>query len=144
MRELEEKNRSAIKKKDYEDNSFPNKEVLDFPDRKLPLRNKFTDYVNQPIKKEDEKFVDELQYNQGDKDLEPYFAPLARNAGGNIPSPDLTILKQAHKKGILNVTGVRLFSALICDNWKLREAAVKAWLEFIENPLVMNHINLIT
>jgi hypothetical protein len=140
MIELEEKNRSAIKKKDDEDNAFPKKEAFDFPERKLPARNKFTEYVNQPIKKEEDRFVDELQYNQGDKDLEPYFAPLARNAGGHIPPPDLTILKQAHRKGVLNVTGVRLFSALISDNWKLREAAVKAWLEFIENPLVLHII----
>ena len=99
------------------------------------------EYVPQVIKKKEEEFLDELQYNQGDKDLEPYFAPLARNAGGHIPSPDLSKLRKALRSGFLTVTGVRLYSALICDNWKMREAAVKAFLEFIENPLIPRYIN---
>jgi hypothetical protein len=97
---------------------------------------KIVEYVPQKLKKNENEFMDELQYNQGDKDLEPYFAPLARNAGGNIPSPDISKLRRALRQGILTVTGVRLYSAIICDNWKLREAAVKAFLEFVENPLV--------
>ncbi len=138
MKELEEKNKMALQKiKDDEENK-QKQEPIKFPERKLERNTRSTnvDYVNQKIKKQEDKFVDELQYNQGDKDLEPYFAPLARNAGGNIPAPDLNLLKQALRKGILSVTGVRLFSALISENWKMREAAVKAWLEYIENPLV--------
>ena len=37
--------------------------------------------------------------------------------------------------GMLTCTGVRLYSALIGDDWKMRDAAVRAFLEFIENPL---------
>lgn len=81
-------------------------------------------------------YSDELQYNRGDKDLEPFFAPLARNAGGNIQAPDISKLRKALRQGILTVTGVRLYSGLIGDDWKMREAAVKAFLEYIENGLV--------
>jgi centrosomal protein CEP104 len=97
---------------------------------------KFVEYVPQKNKKKEEEFSDELQYNQGDRDLEPYFASLARSAGGNIPPPDLAKLRKALRQGFLTVSGVRLYSALICENWKLREAAVKGFLDFIENPLI--------
>lgn len=108
----------------------------------LPVGGKkFVEYIPQKIKKKEEEFSDELQYNQGDRDLEPYFAPLARSAGGNIPPPDLGKLRKALRQGFLTVSGVRLYSALICENWKLREAAVKGFLEFIENPLISRYQN---
>jgi centrosomal protein CEP104 len=95
-----------------------------------------------PIKKKAEKeFIDELKYNQGDKDLEPYFGPLARAAGGKIPMIENNILRRALREGVLNVSGVRLFSSLLSDDWKMREAAVKAFLEFIENPLIPRYEN---
>ena len=62
---------------------------------------------------------------------------MARNAGGNIPIVDINKLRRALRQGVLTVTGVRLYSSLIGDDWKMREAAVKAFLEFIENPLVI-------
>ncbi len=99
-------------------------------------KTKYVEYVPQKKKEEKVIYNDELQYNQGDRDLEPYFVPLARNAGGNIQTPDISKLRKALRQGILTVTGVRLYSALIGDDWKMREAAVKAFLEFIENPLV--------
>ncbi len=102
---------------------------------------KFVEYVDQRPQKKREEFSDELQYNQGDRDLEPYFAPLARDAGGNIPTPDISKLRKALRAGILTCTGVRLYSALISDHWKMREAAVKALLEFIENPLLPRYFN---
>jgi centrosomal protein CEP104 len=77
-----------------------------------------------------------LKYNQGDKDLEPYFGPLARNAGGKIPAIDINKLRRAQRQGVLNVSGVRLYSSLMGEDWKMREAAVKGFLEFIENPLI--------
>jgi hypothetical protein len=81
--------------------------------------------------------TDELKYNQGDRDLEPYFGNLARSAGGNIPMVDINKLRRALRQGVLTVTGARLYSSLIGEDWKMREAAVKAFLEFIENPLVI-------
>lgn len=104
-------------------------------------KKRFVEYIPQNIKKKEDGFVDELQRNKGDEDLEPYFVPLAIQAGGNIPSPDISKLRKALKQGILTVTGVRLYSALICDNWNMREAAVKAFLEFIENPLIPRYFN---
>ena len=100
-------------------------------------RNKFdeSEYINPKEKEKKEQFLDELQYNQGDKDLEPFFVPRAKNAGGNIQSPDINKLRRALRMGMLTCTGVRLYSALIGDDWKMREAAVRAFLEFIENPL---------
>ena len=105
-------------------------------------RNKFdeSEYVNPREKEKKEQFLDELQYNQGDKDLEPYFVPRAKNAGGNIQSPDINKLRRALRMGMLTCTGVRLYSALIGDDWKMREAAVRAFLEFIENPLPTRYL----
>jgi hypothetical protein len=105
-------------------------------------KNKFdeTEYVNPREKQKKEQFLDELQYNQGDKDLEPFFVPRAKNAGGNIQSPDINKLRRALRMGMLTCTGVRLYSALIGDDWKMREAAVRAFLEFIENPLPSRYL----
>ena len=105
-------------------------------------RNKFdeSEYVNPREKEKKEQFLDELQYNQGDKDLEPYFVPRAKSAGGNIQSPDINKLRRALRMGMLTCTGVRLYSALIGDDWKMREAAVRAFLEFIENPLPTRYL----
>ena len=94
-----------------------------------------TEYVRPKEQEKRDQFLDELQYNQGDKDLEPYFVPRAKNAGDNIQSPDINKLLRALIMGMLICTGVRLYSALIGDDWKMREAAVRAFLEFIENPL---------
>ena len=94
-----------------------------------------TEYINPREKEKKEQFLDELQYNQGDKDLEPFFVPRAKNAGSNIQSPDINKLRRALRMGMLTCTGVRLYSALIGDDWKMREAAVRAFLDFIENPL---------
>lgn len=125
QREIEEKNKKEI-----------NYDVEKKPQKQIGNHKKFNEYVSQRNKKEERGLDNDLEYNQGDKDLHPYFAPLARNAGGKIPTPDKSRLERAKRQGILTVTGVRLYSSLIGDDWKMREAAVKAFLEFIENPLV--------
>ena len=110
----------------------------------LPTRirhGKFDDYVSQNEITKKEQFMDELQYNQGDKDLEPFFVPRARNAGGIVPTPDINKLRRALRQGVLTVTGVRLYSSLIGDDWKMREAAVRAFLDYIENPLNARYLN---
>lgn len=99
-----------------------------------------SEYVTNKEKLKKEQYLDELQYNQGDKDLEPYFVPRAKNAGGNIQSPDINKLRRALRMGMLTCTGVRLYSALIGDDWKMRDAAVRAFLEFIENPLPSRYL----
>ena len=123
-----------------------NVQVTDYDNKpRAPARGggqvKFVEYVSQKEKVKKEEFLDELQYNQGDKDLEPYFVPRAKAAGGIIPTPDINKLRRAHRQGILTVMGVRLFSALIGDDWKMREAAVRAFLDYIENPLLPRYIN---
>ena len=37
---------------------------------------------------------------------------------------------------VLNVAGVRLFSAMLSSDWTLREAAILAFLDFMKNPLL--------
>ncbi len=37
-----------------------------------------SEYISPKEKEKREQFLDELQYNQGDKDLEPFFVPLAK------------------------------------------------------------------
>jgi hypothetical protein len=77
-----------------------------------------------------------LKYNQGDKDLEPYFGPLVLNIKGKVPEIDINLLRRAQNQKVLQVTGIRLYSSLVGDDWKMREAAVKAFLEFLQNPIV--------
>ena len=157
LREREEKERLANKKiqedeqeieeikktigKD-KDNNHPSNRVVRFRDGPSDSKFKYSDqYVSQKEIQKKEEFVDELQYNQGDKDLEPFFNPRANAAGGIIPAPDINKLRRAQRQGILNVMGVRLFSSLIGSDWKMREAAVRAFLEYIENPLLPRYIN---
>ena len=108
-------------------------------------RRRNDEYINQDISQKElikkEQFMDELDYNQGDKDLEPFFVPRAKNAGGVIPPPDINKLRRALRQGVLTVTGVRLYSSLIGDDWKMREAAVRAFLDYIQNPLLPRYIN---
>lgn len=131
LKENEEKKEPIVEP--YDDNKYKN--------RRTEGRVKYVEYVSQKEKKKKEEFLDELQYNQGDKDLEPFFVPRAKLAGGIIPTPDINKLRRAHRQGILTVMGVRLFSALIGDDWKMREAAVRAFLDYIENPLLPRYIN---
>jgi hypothetical protein len=127
QRELDEKNRRL---------QDSNKLV-----KVIDKSKKFVEYVDQKKKPVVEEYKDELQYNQGDRDLEPYFAPLARHAGGKIPDIGADKLRRALRQGVLTVTGVRLYSSLLGEDWKMREAAVKAFLEYIQNPLIPRYYN---
>ena len=159
-RELEERERRLKERED----ALNNRKIAPIPEPIQPLenlntnihkevfhnssivtskkRNKYDEleYIRPKEQEKREQFLDELQYNQGDKDLEPYFVPRAKNAGGNIQSPDINKLRRALRMGMLTCTGVRLYSALIGDDWKMREAAVRAFLEFIENPLPSRYL----
>ena len=75
-------------------------------------------------------------YNEGDLDLEGYLRPRLNEAGGQMKIANIDILKRADVKKILNVVGVRLWSSLFSGDWRHREAAVRAFLEFIEAPLI--------
>ena len=78
---------------------------------------------------------DPYEYNEGDIDLEVYLRPKLNEAGGQLKIANMDILKRADNKKILMVVGVRLWSCLFSDNWRHREAAVRAFLEFLEAPL---------
>jgi centrosomal protein CEP104 len=138
---LEREKYDKIKEPEINTNINNNKPIFHstLPTRKR--RGKFDDYVSQNEITKKEQFMDELQYNQGDKDLEPFFVPRARNAGGIVPTPDINKLRRALRQGVLTVTGVRLYSSLIGDDWKMREAAVRAFLDYIENPLNSRYLN---
>lgn len=46
-------------------------------------------------------------------------------------------LKRAFSRGVLTVTGARLWNALHSETWRHREAAVSAFLEYAgQDPLV--------
>ena len=100
-------------------------------------RSKYDETEKKKTKEEEmeEQFLYKFQYNQGDKDLEPYFVPRVKKIGGNIKLPELNDLRGALRNDILPCTGIKLYSALLGDDWKMREAAVTAFIEFIENPL---------
>jgi centrosomal protein CEP104 len=146
-RERLEREKSINSNKNINTNTDNSQFSNNVPTNRRDRRTRTDDYINQDIKlikkeiDKTEKFMDELDYNQGDKDLEPYFIPRAKDAGGKIPPPDINKLRRAHRQGVLTVTGVRLYSALIGDDWKMREAAVKAFLEYIQNPLLPRFID---
>ena len=100
-------------------------------------RSKYDETEKERTKEEEmeEQFLYKFQYNQGDKDLEPYFVPKIKKLGGNIKILDVNDLRRAFRIGILTCTGIKLYSALLGDDWRMREAAVTAFIEFIENPL---------
>ncbi|MCQ2820067.1 MAG: hypothetical protein MJ252_22600 [archaeon] len=136
----EEKRREEEERRRREEEQRRINEANKHSQQAYTKKTKFSEYVSQDNSFQKKDIVDELQYNQGDKDLEPFFVPRAKAAGGIIPSPDINKLRRAHRQGILTVTGVRLFSALIGEDWKMREAAVRAFLDYIENPLLPRYV----
>lgn len=122
-RAVDQENKKKVAYTQYQDNS------------------KFVDYVIKEPKQKKNEFTDELSYNQGDKDLEPYFNPRARNAKSKIPPPDKTKLEKLGRMNILKVAGVRLFSAMMASDWTLREAAILAFKDFLKDPLLPRYFN---
>jgi centrosomal protein CEP104 len=102
--------------------------------KKSPIQTK-----KKIIKETEEKNTvsdDPYTYNEGDIDLETYLKPRLNEVGGKLITAHIDLLKRADVKKILRVVGVRLWSCLYSDNWRHREAAVQAFLEFIEAPLI--------
>lgn len=106
------------------------------PIRKSPVRAK--------SKKEEVKEVkpdDPYEHNEGDNDLEAYLRPKLMEAGGAVKSAEYDILRHADQRKVLRTVGAKLWSALHSENWRHREAAVKALLEFLEAPLLPKYEN---
>jgi centrosomal protein CEP104 len=84
---------------------------------------------------------DPYEYNEGDGDLEPYLRPRIAEAGGQVKIVDIETLRRADQRRVLRVCGVRFWSAIFGDNWRHREAAIRALFEFMEAPLLPKYVN---
>lgn len=84
---------------------------------------------------------DPLEYNEGDDDIDPYLNPKLIEAGGKVVDLENSVLKRALHSGTLLVTGVKLWSALHSESWRHRDAAARAFLEYIQAPMKPKYIN---
>mmetsp|Transcript_30234 Transcript_30234/g.34616 ORF Transcript_30234/g.34616 Transcript_30234/m.34616 type:complete len:441 (+) Transcript_30234:175-1497(+) len=83
---------------------------------------------------------DPLEYNEGDDDIDPYLTPKLIEAGGKVIDLENSVLKRALTSGTLLVTGVKLWSALHSESWRHRDAASRAFLEYLQAPLKPKYI----
>lgn len=142
QRELEEKERQRILEEERERMRLKEK-----PD---PWKDKAPGYSSPIVikkkraKKEKEeeniktKFINPFNYNEGDVDLELYFKPLLAGIGEKLGECNVEILRRLWHKGYLTIFGARIWNAINSENWRHREAAAQAVLNFIEMPLVIN------
>ena len=98
---------------------------------------------NKKKKKEEKKeevintgFNNPFAWNEGDVDLELYFKPLLAHAGEKLKDIPLEVLRRLQHLGYLNVFGAQLWTAAYSENWRIREAAAQAVLNFLEMPIV--------
>lgn len=70
--------------------------------------------------------------NEGDVDLDPFLKPLLNAAGGNLQNLELESLRRAQSDGTLSVVGVKLWTAMLSDTWRHREAAAEALSHFLQ------------
>jgi len=89
----------------------------------------------------DINFKNPLAFNEGDIDLEMYLKPLLANAGEKVPEVSSEILRRLYHLGYLQVFGSKCWCAIYSDNWRHREAAAQAVLNFIEMPLPEKYLN---
>ena len=63
-----------------------------------------------------------------------YFDPLIKKSNssevGNL-AKDLGNFKRAESDATIKVTGVKVWNSLHSENWRIREAAITAFLNFI-------------
>lgn len=83
---------------------------------------------------------DPLEFNDGDLDLEPYLKHLLNSVGGNIEKLGLEALRRALSDGTLLVVGVKLWTALHSENFRHRESAAQAFLDYVNSPLKNKYI----
>ena len=94
-------------------------------------------HCSKPEKEEDfDVFKNPLNFNEGDVDLDIYFKPLFANIGDKSCDHNVELLRRLFNMGYLTVFGARVWCAIYCDNWRHREAAAQAVLNFLEMPLV--------
>lgn len=102
--------------------------------------SKYVSYIKSDVNSKKNE-VSEDYYNQGDKDLEPYLNPFARKAKTKLEIADKTSIEKLKRLQVLNIAGVRLFSAMLSLDWTLREAAILAFHEFLKSPLLPRYNN---
>ena len=139
QRELEEKERQRILQEERDRLRLTGKEAFN---DKVPGYSSPVVIKKRKIKKEVEeddiktKFINPFNYNEGDVDLELYFKPLLAGIGEKLPECSVEILRRLWHKGYLTIFGARVWMAINSENWRHREAAAQAVLNFIEMPLV--------
>lgn len=140
QKELEEKDRQRILDEERE-----RLRLLEKPDNwqdKAPGYSSPLVIKKRKLKKEKEeedirtKFINPFNYNEGDVDLELYFKPLLAGIGEKLSECNVEILRRLWHKGYLTIFGARVWNAINSENWRHREAAAQAVLNFIEMPLV--------
>ncbi|KRX06659.1 Armadillo-type fold [Pseudocohnilembus persalinus] len=108
------------------------------------MKNKFKK-KKEVIKKVDDdqlsKFNNPFVFNEGDVDLELYFKPLISQTGGTVEDVPAEILRRLYNLGYLTVFGAKVWTAIHSENWRHREAAAQAVLNFIEMPLPEKYLN---
>lgn len=143
MMELDEQERLRRLKEEEEERR--RKQAEDAARRKAAADNRKSKvketFTNQKGKDTDINIKgDPLESNDGDIDLEPYLNPLLSTAGGNVEKLGLEALRRALSDGTLLVCGVKLWTALHSDQWRHRESAAQAFLEYLQAPLKKKYI----
>lgn len=146
QRELEELERQRILQAERDrlkiQEEKPKVDIVPFWEKNKGLDLKNTRKKSPPKKKEKDdgintNFTNPFSWNQGDVDLDLYFRPLISNAGENLPDIAVEILRRLHHLGYLTVFGARVWTAIHSENWRHREAAAQAVLNFLEMPIVI-------
>jgi centrosomal protein CEP104 len=95
-------------------------------------------------KQKEENIVDlsnPYAFNEGDVDLELYFRPLIINVGEKVPDIPPEVFRRLHSLGYLTIFGAKIWAAVHSENWRHREAAAQAVLNFIEMPLPSKYLD---
>jgi len=139
QRELEEKERQRILQEERDRLGLSQKQPWG---EKVPGYSSPLVIKKRKLKKEKEeddiktRFINPFNYNEGDVDLELYFKPLLAGIGEKLGEFNVEILRRLWHRGYLTIFGARVWNAIHSENWRHREAAAQAVLNFIEMPLV--------
>ena len=80
-----------------------------------------------------------LDLNEGDAQLKEYLDPLMAQVGGNFEEIFAEPLKRAKDDATVSTVGTKLWTALNSSQWRFREAAAQAFLDYISNGLPLRY-----
>jgi len=142
-KELEEQERRRILEEERRRRQMEENKLKADQDLAWWEKNKGAEVKTKKKKKEEKKddeidvgFNNPFAWNEGDVDLDLYFRPLLAGAGEQLKDIPLEVLRRLQHLGYLNVFGARLWTAAYSENWRIREAAAQAVLNFLEMPIV--------